>query len=359
MNLDQIDLHGKTLTEAFSAIEKNLQWIVEHDKIGIVFIHGKGYHSSGVAVLKQEVRRFLSENEELIENDYLVIKGEDNYRITETFDDGVVVVIKRGYEDETIGGGKKQEEKRQIVFGDEGRELRKQRKKNRSSRSRKLNRNRTQIKPVLVDYQMNELVSPQKPNHEQSHIQKKVAKDEEGNRQKSAKENRGNEHEEGMNNEAIHSTPADVSNNMLDGETDGKQKKLLFEVEIGKAKYVFGLMCEKLIEYSYDKKRTANISQIPSLKNVGGGIIVKIVEIIKNGFIATPIAPSLVKEYAVNNIERLQCSKLLTLLIDNLPDRIFIHRDSFAPYSVGNLRTDMTVAIYRKYEYKFMIVILE
>ena len=95
------------------------------------------------------------------------------------------------------------------------------------------------------------------------------------------------------------------------------------------------------------------------MQSIGGGIIVNIVEINNKGFIAEPIAPSLVQKYAGNNIEKMQCREQLQLLIVNMPDKIFVHRDSFSPYSLGNLRTDMIVAIFRRYTYKLNIEIME
>jgi len=323
MNLDQIDLHGKSLKEAFDTIEKCLRWIIDRDEIGAVFIHGKGNHSNRIAVLKQEVRRFLFENEELIENDYLVIKGEDEYRITETFNEGVVVVIKRGYENEPIGGGKKQEEKRQIVFSEEGRELRKHRKKNRL-KQKKQSKNRAQNESFFDSNYNGGLISTKDPALEQfiHHVQKEVAKDEERMEKNSTEEKR-------------------------------------FEVKLGRAKYYFSLIQGNSVDYSLNKDGSANISQIPCLQSIGGGIIVNIVEINNKGFIAEPIAPSLVQKYAGNNIKKMQCREQLQLLIVNMPNKIFVHRDSFSPYSLGNLRTDMIVAIFRKYTYKLNIEIME
>ena len=365
MNLDQIDLHGKSLKEAFDTMEKCLRWIIDRDEIGAVFIHGKGNHSNRIAVLKQEVRRFLFENEELIENDYLVIKGEDEYRITETFNEGVVVVIKRGYENEPIGGGKKQEEKRQIVFSEEGRELRKQGKKNRSLRKKKQSKNRVQNESFFDSNYNGGLISTKDPALEQfiHHVQKEVAKDEERMKKNSTEKNEFLEREldvqnEGMS-EAVNETSSSVSNNT---PNEGPKKiihELRFEVKLGRAKYYFSLIQGNSVEYSLNKDGSANISQIPCLQSIGGGIIVNIVEINNKGFIAEPIAPSLVQKYAGNNIEKMQCREQLQLLIVNMPDKIFVPRDSFSPYSLGNLRTDMIVAIFRRYTYKLNIEIME
>ena len=365
MDLDRIDLHGKNFNEALEAIAKCLRWIIDHGKVGAFFIHGKGNHSSRIAVLKQEGRRFLFENEELIENDYLVIKGEDEYRITETFDEGVVVVIKRGYENEPIGGGKKQEEKRQIVFGEEGRELRKQGKKNQSLRQKKQSKTGRKTSPFSKAITTGGLISTKDAALEQfiHHIQKEVAKDEERMEKNSTEENEFLEHELNVQNEgmsdAVNETSSSVSNNTPNEEPKKIIHELRFEVKLGRAKYYFSLIQGNPVEYSLNKDGTANISQIPCLQSIGGGIIVNIVEINNKGFIAEPIAPSLVQKYAGNNIEKMQCREQLQLLIVNMPDKIFVHRDSFSPYSLGNLRTDMIVAIFRRYTYKLNIEIME
>lgn len=151
MKLDQIDLHGKNKDEALLTVEKNVRWIIDHDKIGVVLIHGKGKHSNHVAILKQEVRRYLEENEELLEHGYLVLKGEDDFRITETFDEGQVLIVKEGYENESFVDGKKQEEKTKIVYDYDGKDFRKHMKKNRKTKARRKNKSANPLQCQIDD----------------------------------------------------------------------------------------------------------------------------------------------------------------------------------------------------------------
>ena len=131
MELKQINLHNKNVQEALDDVQKSIKWIVEHDEVGSVFVHGKGLHGTK-GVVKQEVRRYLEIHEsELNENGYIVLKGEDEFPITESLDAGVVVVIKSGYENESYGsGGQKQREKNYVVYNEDGKALRKNKKKN-------------------------------------------------------------------------------------------------------------------------------------------------------------------------------------------------------------------------------------
>ena len=131
MELTSDDLHNKNVQEALASVEKSISWMMEHDSVGCVFVHGKGFHGNK-AVLKQKVREYLEIHEsELNENGYIVLKGEDDFAITESLDAGVVVVIKSGYENESYGsGGKKQREKNYVVYNEDGKALRKNTKKN-------------------------------------------------------------------------------------------------------------------------------------------------------------------------------------------------------------------------------------
>lgn len=51
MILEQHDLHNKNLNEATDTVQRCVKWVIEHDLLGCVFIHGKGKHSNGVPVL--------------------------------------------------------------------------------------------------------------------------------------------------------------------------------------------------------------------------------------------------------------------------------------------------------------------
>lgn len=131
MILEQHDLHNKNLNEATDTVQRCIKWMIEHGLLGCVFIHGKGKHSNGVPVLKQEIRRYLEESEELKKSNYVIVKGEDDYAITETLNDAHVVVIKAGHENDSLCGDKRQQEKARVLFSEEGKEERKQKKKNK------------------------------------------------------------------------------------------------------------------------------------------------------------------------------------------------------------------------------------
>ena len=135
MILEQHDLHNKNLNEATNTVQRCVKWVIEHDLLGCVFIHGKGKHSNGVPVLKQEIRRYLEESEELKRSNYVIVKGEDDYAITETLNDAHVVVIKAGHENDSRCGDKRQQEKAHVLFSEEGKAERKQLKKHNKRKS--------------------------------------------------------------------------------------------------------------------------------------------------------------------------------------------------------------------------------
>lgn len=83
------------------------------------------------------VKHMLSEYSELRNSGYLVIKGEEPYPITEHYDEACIIVVQCGLENESTTDGIKQKEKNFYVKSQEGKEIRKNAKKNRSNRQRK------------------------------------------------------------------------------------------------------------------------------------------------------------------------------------------------------------------------------
>lgn len=137
MRLKEIDLHGKNVAEAKHAVNGCIEGLLKHRECGVVFIHGKGIHSGKRAKLKQEIREILNERNDLEEAGYMVIHGEEPYAITDIYDEGNVLVVKRGYENESSSEGEKQKQKTYIVKSQEGRELRRNAKKHSQSRNKK------------------------------------------------------------------------------------------------------------------------------------------------------------------------------------------------------------------------------
>lgn len=67
----------------------------------------------------------------------MVIHGEEPYAITDIYDEASVLVVKRGFENESSSEGEKQKQKTYIVRSQEGKELRRNAKKHSQSRNKK------------------------------------------------------------------------------------------------------------------------------------------------------------------------------------------------------------------------------
>ncbi|MGB4702661.1 MAG: hypothetical protein GXX02_05785 [Syntrophomonadaceae bacterium] len=125
MKVETVDLHNLNLSEALAKAEKNLLWSMEHQVDVIDFIHGKGLHSERrFSVIKQELRRYLKNNALLKDSGYRVVPGESDLPIALGFDEGHTLVVARGLENEYLGG-RRQQEKNQLLFTKEGRQARK------------------------------------------------------------------------------------------------------------------------------------------------------------------------------------------------------------------------------------------
>ncbi len=125
MKVETVDLHNLNLSEALAKAEKNLLWSMEHQVDVIDFIHGKGLHSERrFSVIKQELRRYLKNNALLKDSGYRVVPGESDLPIALGFDEGHTLVVARGLENEYLGG-RRQQEKNQLLFTKEGRQVRK------------------------------------------------------------------------------------------------------------------------------------------------------------------------------------------------------------------------------------------
>lgn len=127
MKVEVIDLHGKNLNESRETVQQNIDWAIKHGVEVLVLNHGKGYHSSGFAVLKTELRQMLNLDLSLQQNGYRVIYGESNLPIALTYNAGNTLIVARGMENHYIGGQSRQEIN-QRIFSEEGRQERKDRK---------------------------------------------------------------------------------------------------------------------------------------------------------------------------------------------------------------------------------------
>jgi hypothetical protein len=138
MKIETVDLHNLSLSDALAKAEKNLIWSIEHQVQVIDFIHGKGLHSDRrFSVIKQELRRYLKDNAQLKDAGYRVVPGESDLPIALSFDEGHTLVVKRGLEKEYLGG-QRQQQKNQLLFSQQGRQVRKNAKAiNSAKRKRK------------------------------------------------------------------------------------------------------------------------------------------------------------------------------------------------------------------------------
>ncbi len=138
MKIETVDLHNLSLSDALAKAEKNLIWSIEHQVQVIDFIHGKGLHSDRrFSVIKQELRRYLKNSDLLKDSGYRIVPGESDLPIALSFDEGHTLVVKRGLEKEYLGG-QRQQQKNQLLFSQQGRQVRKNAKAiNSAKRKRK------------------------------------------------------------------------------------------------------------------------------------------------------------------------------------------------------------------------------
>lgn len=124
MKIETIDLHGIALEEALEKSKNNLRWCLEHGVDVLDINHGKGFHSSrNFSVLKQEIRRWLKEENLLSEYGYIVVLGESNLPVALSYDEGHTLVVARGKEKDYIGG-KKQQARNEAIFSPEAQKQR-------------------------------------------------------------------------------------------------------------------------------------------------------------------------------------------------------------------------------------------
>lgn len=137
MRIETVDLHNLGLSEAMAKAEKNLLWCLEHQVEVIDFIHGKGLHSERrFSVIKQELRRYLKSHNLLNDSGYRIVPGESDLPIALGFDEGHTLVVMRGLEKEYLGG-QRQQKKNQLLFSEEGRQMRKNAKAVQAAKRRK------------------------------------------------------------------------------------------------------------------------------------------------------------------------------------------------------------------------------
>lgn len=138
MKIETVDLHNLSLSDALAKAEKNLIWSIEHQVQVIDFIHGKGLHSDRrFSVIKQELRRYLKNSDLLKDSGYRIVPGESDLPIALSFDEGHTLVVARGLEKEYLGG-QRQQQKNQLLFSQQGRQVRKNAKAiNSAKRKRK------------------------------------------------------------------------------------------------------------------------------------------------------------------------------------------------------------------------------
>lgn len=136
VKLEKLDLHGLSLEEALEKARINLNWCIKNGVEVLDIIHGKGYHSSrNFSVIKRELRKCLNEAAFLKEAGYRVVPGESDFPVALAFDEGHTLVVMRGREKEYLGG-KKQQEKNQLIHSSEGKKRRKE-QKNLNAQKRK------------------------------------------------------------------------------------------------------------------------------------------------------------------------------------------------------------------------------
>ncbi|HRX21943.1 MAG TPA: Smr/MutS family protein [Syntrophomonadaceae bacterium] len=137
MKLERIDLHNLSREEAWRKAEENITWCIEHGVDVIDIIHGKGHHSQyNFSVIKQDVRQKLKEDPYLRGSGYRVIYGESDFPVALTFDEGHTLLVRKGAENNYIGGTKTHL-KNEIIFSEEGKRLRKEQKARNALKNKK------------------------------------------------------------------------------------------------------------------------------------------------------------------------------------------------------------------------------
>ncbi|MEN6351547.1 MAG: Smr/MutS family protein [Syntrophomonas sp.] len=128
MKIERLNLHGISLEEALQKTKQNLKWCLQSGIDVLDINHGKGHHSERrFSVIKQEIRRMLSQETAIKDAGYKIVYGESNLPITLAYDEGHTLIVVKGLEREYIGGSK-QQEKNQAIFSAEGRQKRKSQK---------------------------------------------------------------------------------------------------------------------------------------------------------------------------------------------------------------------------------------
>lgn len=137
MKVEHLNLHGLNVEEALLKTKTNLLWNMEHGVEVLDINHGKGHHSQlGFSVLKQEIRRYLKEENLLKEYGYRIVAGESELPVALTFDAGHTLIVLRGFENVYLGGHSQQERNKR-VFSSESRQQRKAQKKMRKEKKKR------------------------------------------------------------------------------------------------------------------------------------------------------------------------------------------------------------------------------
>ncbi|MDO4540110.1 MAG: Smr/MutS family protein [Syntrophomonadaceae bacterium] len=133
MKVERMDLHGCNRIEAAEKTEKNIAWLLAHAVDVLIIDHGRGRHSEGIAVLKTELRARLRDDARLKQAGYRVVYGESEHPVALGLNDGHTLIVRRGLEQEHIGGRRKQE-KDAVIHSHEGKQMRKAAKRQNAQR---------------------------------------------------------------------------------------------------------------------------------------------------------------------------------------------------------------------------------
>ena len=136
MKIERLDLHGCNRQTAAEKTEQNLSWMLDHAVDVLIINHGRGHHSSGPAVLKTELRKRLHADQRLREAGYRIINGESELPIALSCNEGNTLVVRHGLENDWLGD-RRQQEKNQIIYSEEGKQRRKSAKQNRAQKRRR------------------------------------------------------------------------------------------------------------------------------------------------------------------------------------------------------------------------------
>lgn len=137
MKVERVDLHGLSLEEALEKASRNLDWCLKNGIDVLDINHGKGHHSSrSFSVIKKEIRIMLKGNSNIQDNGYKIIYGESDLPIALTYDEGHTLVVARGLENQYLGG-KREQQKNQVVFSAQGKKERKLHKSQKAAKSKR------------------------------------------------------------------------------------------------------------------------------------------------------------------------------------------------------------------------------